>query len=384
MQTYTHRQRVLSALDHRQPDRVPLDLGTVASGLTREAYERLKVALGIDSPTQVWQRRNLAQIDEAILRRFDIDTRQLVPEGPISETAGGAVSPTYVDAWSVVWHAVPGRPYLPERGPFDSHTSLADLSAFPWPDPTDPKYTAGLAEKARAARAAGDYAIVMGLNGRVFTLGQFMCGFEEWCVRLLQDKPFAAALMDRGLEIQLEIIGRQLAAVGDNVDVVCISEDLGMQSGPLMSPRLYREMIKPRHKRLFEFIRSRTRARLLLHCDGAIYDLLPDLIDTGVEALNPVQVSAAGMGDTARLKREFGRHLTFWGAIDTNWVLPRGAPADVREEVRRRIADLAPAGGYVLASVHNIQPEVPPENICAMFEAAREFGGYTAGADQKD
>ncbi len=376
MTTYTHRQRVLTALDHRAPDRVPLDLGTVASGLTHEAYLALKAHLGIQSPTLVWQRRQLAQIDEAILRRFDIDTRQVVPEGPISETAGGTTSPTYVDAWGVTWHALPGRPYAPHHGPFGPGATLADLAAFAWPDPTDPKYVAGLGEKARAERAAGDYAIVMGLNGRVFTLGQFMCGFEEWCVALLQDKTFAGALMDRGLEIQLEIIGRQLDAVGDAVDIVCISEDLGMQSGPLLSPRLYRQMILPRHKRLFDFIHSRTRARLLLHCDGAIYDLLPDLVDAGVEVLNPVQVSAEGLEDTARLKREFGARLSFWGGIDTRWVLPRGAPADVREEVRRRIADLAGDGGFILTSVHNIQPEVPATNVCAMFEAAKELGIY--------
>jgi len=376
MTTTSHRQRVLTALDHRAPDRVPVDLGTVASGLTKGAYESLKSALGIDSPTLVWQRRHLAQIDEAILRRFDIDTRQIVPEGPISETAGGTTSPTYVDAWGVEWHALPGRPYAPQRGPFEASATLADLAAFPWPDPTDAKYAAGLSEMARAARAAGDYAIVMGLNGRVFTLGQFQCGFEGWCVALLQDKTFAGALMDRGLEIQLEIIGRQLAAVGDDVDIVCISEDLGMQSGPLLSPRLYRQMILPRHKRLFDFIHSHTRARLLLHCDGAIYDLLPDLVDAGVEILNPVQVSADKMDDTARLKREFGAHLSFWGGIDTRWVLPRGTRAEVRDEVRRRIADLAGDGGYVLTSVHNIQPEVPAENVCAMFEAALEMGAY--------
>lgn len=375
MASLTHRERVLTALSHREPDRVPLDLGTVASGMTRGAYENLKAALHIESPTRVWTRRNLAEIDEAILRLFDIDTRQLVPEGPISETAGGSL--TYVDAWGVEWNAVPGHPYMVGRGPFDIASTLADVTAFAWPDPTNPKYTAGLAEAAQALRDAGDYAIVMGLNGRVFTLGQFMCGFEEWCVRLLRDQPFAAALMDRGLEIQLEIIGRQLAAVADCVDVVCISEDLGMQSGPLMSPRLYRQMIKPRHRRLFDFIHSHTKARLLLHCDGAIRDLLPDLVDAGVEVINPVQVSAAGM-DAAALKRELGQDLSFWGGIDTQWVLPRGTPADVRADVRQRIGELGAGGGYILASVHNIQPEVPAENVRAMFEAGLEWGRYRA------
>jgi uroporphyrinogen decarboxylase len=165
-----------------------------------------------------------------------------------------------------------------------------------------------------------------------------------------------------------------LLALGDNVDVVLCPDDLGMQSGPLISPQLYRKLVKPRHRRLFDTIKSHTNAKLLLHSDGAIAPIIGDLIDIGVDILNPIQVSAAGMGDTARLKKEFGTHLSFWGAIDTQQVLPFGTPEEIRAEVKARIEDLAPGGGYVLSAVHNIQAEVPPENVCAMFEAALEFG----------
>jgi len=156
------------------------------------------------------------------------------------------------------------------------------------------------------------------------------------------------------------------------VDIVCWGDDLGTQRGPQISPELYRRMIKPRQKRMVEAIKRHGKL-VLYHTCGSVADFLPDFIELGIDAVNPVQVSAAGM-DTQRLKREFGRDITFWGAVDTQTVLPRGSPVDVRSEVRRRIDDLAPGGGYVLCAVHNIQPEVPPENIVAMYEAALEYG----------
>ena len=158
--------------------------------------------------------------------------------------------------------------------------------------------------------------------------------------------------------------------------VMVSSDDLGMIDRPLISPPMYRELVKPRQKRTFDFFRERTDAKLFYHCDGAVYPLIPDFIEIGVEALNPIQLNAAGMGDTKRLKAEFGDKLTFWGAIDTQRVLPSGTPKDVREEVRLRIGDLAPGGGYVVCSVHNIQPGVPPENVVAMFDAAYDLGRY--------
>jgi len=169
---------------------------------------------------------------------------------------------------------------------------------------------------------------------------------------------------------------RVLAALGDSIDAVMVNDDLGTQAGPMLSPDLYRKMIKPHQRRLFAHIKPRTRAALVLHSCGSVRYAIPDLIEIGVDALNPVQVSAAGM-DSAELKREFGRDITFWGGgCDTQRVLSRGSPAEVRDEVRRRIGDLAPGGGFVFCQVHNIQPEVPPANVVAMLEAAREFGGY--------
>lgn len=207
-------------------------------------------------------------------------------------------------------------------------------------------------------------------------MGQRLCGFEDWLVNLMTNPKFAGALLDKGVEIESQMLKNMLGEVRDNVDVVVCPDDLGMQNALLISPELYRKIIKPRHKRLFDAVKSHTKAKLLLHSDGAIAPVIGDLIDVGVDVLNPVQVSAAGMGDTKWLKKEFGEHISFWGGIDTHHVLPFGTPEEVREEVRKRIQDLAPGGGYVLASVHNIQAEVPPENIIAVYEAVFEYGRY--------
>ena len=167
-----------------------------------------------------------------------------------------------------------------------------------------------------------------------------------------------------------------LEEAGDFIDVLITGDDMGSQNGPLISPKMYRRMIKPFHIELMGEIKRRTKAKIFYHSDGDVYPLIGDFIEIGVDLLNPVQVSAREMGDTARLKREFGDRLSFCGAIDTHWVLPHGTPNDVRTEVRRRIRDLGPGGGYVLASVHCIQPDVPPENICAMLEEAALAGRY--------
>ena len=181
--------------------------------------------------------------------------------------------------------------------------------------------------------------------------------------------------MEYSLTVSAGIAEFVLDEVGDYVDVVSFPEDLGFQDRPFMRPELYRAKVKPYHRRLVEAIKSKTRAKVLIHSDGAVYRLIGDLIDIGVDALNPVQVSARDM-DSARLKAEFGANMSFWGGIDTHHVLPAGTPEDVREEVKTRIGDLARGGGYVVGPVHNIQAEVPAENIVAMYDSALEYGYY--------
>jgi uroporphyrinogen decarboxylase len=222
-----------------------------------------------------------------------------------------------------------------------------------------------------------DYAIVLQVNCAFFLRCAELRGWENFYMDLAANPKFAVALMEHYLDIRLRMAEKALEAAGDNIDIVMVSsDDLGMIDRTIVSPQMYRELIKPLQKRTFEFFKNRTHAKRFYHCDGAIYPLMEDFIEIGVEALNPIQVSAAGMGDTKRLKAEFGDRLAFWGAIDTRDVLPHGTPEDVRKEVQGRIKDFGPGGGYVVCSVHNIQPEVPPENVVAMFDSAHELGCY--------
>jgi uroporphyrinogen decarboxylase len=199
-----------------------------------------------------------------------------------------------------------------------------------------------------------------------------MRGYQAWLEDLLLRPSFFTALLERLAEFHARLFERALEETREYVDLVCLADDVGTQNGPLISPQKYRELIKPSHRRVFGAVK-RFAKPVLYHTCGSVYSLIPDFIEVGIDILNPIQVRAADM-NPQRLKREFGRDLSFWGAIDIQEVLPRGTPAQVRDEVRRRIDDLAPGGGYVVAAAHNIQPEVPPENVVAMCEAAVEYG----------
>jgi uroporphyrinogen decarboxylase len=265
----------------------------------------------------------------------------------------------------------------PVHCPLADAESIADIdrhldaiAAYDRPDHLDLSYEA-LAEKARALRESTDYFLVGFFGGHLFQAAQALRGWERFLVDLLTNRPFAEALLDRLAEANVQRFARYAATVGRYVDVIHFEDDLGMQDRPLLRPSLYRQVVKPYHARLFEFAKAHSDAFLLFHSDGAIAPLLPDLIDIGIDAIHPVQTSAAGM-DPATLKRDFGRDLAFWGAgCDSQTTLPFGTPAQIGDEVRRTIDLLAPGGGYVFAAVHNIQAEVPAENVVALFQAAR-------------
>jgi uroporphyrinogen decarboxylase len=287
---------------------------------------------------------------------------------------------SYVDEWGTRWKKPESSLYFdPVDWPL-KEAAVEDLDRYPWPDPKDPGRTEGLRQEARRLRDETDCAIVadMPVLGIFETASVCLRGIEQFMVDLLLDKPFAKALLNKLADIHVEFMRQYLEAVGDCIDVVMVSDDLGSENAPLISPDLYREMIKPVQRRLWTFIKEHTDAYLFMHTCGSVYRLIPDLIELGVDALNPIQVAARDM-DTRRLKEEFGDKLTFWGAVDTQHVLPFGSARDVEEEVRKRITDLAPGGGFVLTAVHNIQPGVPPDNICMMYDAARQYGRYPIG-----
>jgi uroporphyrinogen decarboxylase len=368
----THRERMLRALNRQEPDRVPVDLGgSRSSSLVFEAYEKLERHLGGSEPPRMFNRwLNVAHASRTMLARFDVDTRSVSPGG--ADSGGDVDLPdgSYRDEWGVVRSRPAGSLYYDlTRPPLAGDVEVRDVERYPWPDPHDPGRTRGLAEAARRLHQETDYAVVLTMPGGIVHQAQFLRGFEDWFADLIANPAFFQALMERLADLWIEMARDELDAVGENVDVCFFGDDMAFQNGPMMSMELYRKMIKPHHRRLFQYLRSRTQAKIAYHTCGSVVHLLPDLIELGVDALNPVQVSAKDM-DSARLKREFGKDIAFWGAIDSQRVLPFGTPAEVEAEVQKRIEDLGRGGGYVCCAVHNIQADVSAENICAMYDAA--------------
>ncbi|MBX7237062.1 MAG: hypothetical protein K1X65_21950 [Caldilineales bacterium] len=373
----TSRERVLCALDHREPDRVPIFFGTSgATTMLAPGYERLKAYLGIERETTVfWRGLQYVLMDEEALLWSGSDGRPLIPGPAPSTLARDLSADAYIDGWGCLWERRPGSLYYEVMDSPIRTATLDDLDRIPWPELAHPSRFVGLRQRAKAIQEAG-YAVVALSGVTPFEQSYLLRGVEQWLLDLAADPDFALALMRKTTDLMKAAVIQLLEEVGDAIDVLITGDDLGTQNSTLISPAMYRRLIKPFHIELMSEIKRRTRAKVFYHSDGNIISLLPDLIEIGVDLLNPVQVNAGDMGDTARLKREFGDRLSFCGAIDTGWVLPNGAPDDVRAEVRRRIKDLAPGGGYILASVHCIQPDVPLANVIAMLDEARRVGRY--------
>jgi len=371
----TPRERVITSLAHKEPDRVPLDLGGCPTTIETVPYNELKSYLGIETETKNFLRDHV-EPDERILQLFGTDTRYLHPGSPKGWKMQLDKDSSYVDEWGVRWRKPASSLYFdPIEHPLES-TTISDLEKHSWPDPYDEGRVEGLKEKAEHLYKKTDYALVADMHGvGIFETAWMLRGLANFLEDLVINKEFAWVLLEKVTQIKIGLYDKFLDAVGDYIQVVMVSDDLGMENGLIISPDLYREMIKPFHKKLWSFIKNKTKAYLFLHTCGSVSKLIPDFIELGVDILNPVQVAAKDM-DTKRLKEEFGDRLSFWGAIDTQRALPYGTPKDVEEEVKRRIKDLAPGGGYVLCAVHNIQAGVRPENIVKMYEAAKRYGRY--------
>lgn len=385
----TSYDRVKTALEHREPDRVPFDLGgSVLTGINKEAYRALRAYLGLpEMPIEVYDfKQQLARVHQDVLDRLRVDVRCVDPGPPAKPGLATDVVTegeyrAFTNEWGIKWKMpIDGGLYFDMAGhPLADAESIADLERFPWPDPLDDGRFATLKERADRYVHEEHKAYILGRNAAgIFEVALWMRGFEKFFMDLVLNPDFAEALLDIIAEIKMKYWQRALEIVGENVLVVSEADDIATQRGLMMSVDMYKRFIFPRHKRLFDHIRKSARSRVYIfyHSCGAVKEMIPYLIEEGVEILNPVQVSAAGM-DTAELKRRFGQDLTFWGGgVDTQHVLPHGTPQEVREEVRRRITDLAPGGGFVFNTVHNIQGDVPPQNFMAMWEALQEFGQY--------
>jgi uroporphyrinogen decarboxylase len=286
-----------------------------------------------------------------------------------------------VDEWGIEWWKPirDGLYFDMRRHPLADIESVHDLEKYKFPDPLSPGRFAHLAENADQLMNKRQLAYILGRNAPgIFEVALWVRGFEAFYCDMIANPPLAEALMDIVCENKMKYWQRALELVGENVMMISEADDLAGQDCLLISPELYRKLIKPRHQRLFSFIKknARTNVKIFYHCCGDIAPLIPDLIESGIDILNPVQVSAPHM-NTRELKRLYGKDLTFYGGgVDTQRVLPLGTPQQVREEVRRRIEDLAPGGGFIFNTVHNIQADVPPENIMAMRETLSEYGVY--------
>ena len=380
----TPRDRVRTALDHAEPDRVPIVVGVSnATGLKVRPYRGLANLLGLEAGDQFiydWPELGTALPSEAVLERLGTDVRPVFDAIPASTQARNRGRPPHapcVDDWGSGQVEVEEGHWYPGIHPLREAEAIDAIEAYPWPDMDDPSRVAHV--RAEAARLAADnrYAI-MATPWLLFPLERAfaMQGMETFLANLALEPELAEALLRRIAGLCTQLMGHFLRELGDDVDIVKIGDDLGTEESLLMSPAMYRRILKPIHAEYIAFIRANTKAKVFFHTDGDVTDLVDDLVEIGVDILNPIQTSSGRMADIAALKRRHGGRLSFCGAIDTKRVLPYGTPSDVRAEVRRVIGTLAPGGGYLLASVHTIMDEVPPENILAMVDAAMEDGRY--------
>jgi uroporphyrinogen decarboxylase len=366
----SHSDRVRSALEHVQPDRVPLDLGGTQTGILGEPYDALKRALNIPTPTTIGNIvMGLARVEEEVLRHFDIDFRHVLPGTPQSYTFTLFSDDSFYDEWGTRWKRPRGGYYYDMvEYPFKAF-SLREVESFCWPDPDDPGRIMGVEEELKNYREHTDYALEAGLIG-IWETSWFLVGLYDWLKNIKTNLEFVEAVLDKVLIILKRMHGAYLETAGPYLDIVTLWDDYGAQGGLQISPTLWRKLVKPRLAELINVLRSKTSAAIAIHSCGSLSSILTDMVDIGIQVINPVQVSARGM-DPQSLKKQFGKHLTFWGGIDTQALLPFGSPSDIRETVRKTVSILGSGGGYILAAVHNIQPGVPPENILEMYNACR-------------
>ena len=406
----TSRQRVLAALNHCQPDRVPIDFGGHrSSGIAAMAYRKLRAALGLPvRPIRVYDPiQQLAIIDEDVLDRFGVDVIELgrgfalderdwanwtLPDGSACQMPAWALPERQPGQW--VLRSASGRvlakmpdgaiyfeqcywPFLEDDDLDRLPEALAEnmwcgIASPPGPLVAGPDGPRRLAEGAKTLRAATDRAIVGLFGGNLLETGQFLYRNDNFLMLLAANPPRAHEFLDRLVEIHLANLEQFLAAVGSAIDVIAFGDDLGMQNGPQISRAMYREFFQPRHARMWRRAKELAPVKVMLHCCGGVRPLLPDLIEAGLDAINPVQISCTGM-DAGGLKADFGARLTFWGGgCDTRFMLSNGTPQEIARHVREQVATLNRGGGFVFQQVHNVLADVPPQNVMAMFEALRE------------
>lgn len=408
----TSRERVLTAFEFKKSDRIPIDFsGHRSSGLSASVYPKLRDAMGLEpKPIRIYDPiQQLAVLDEDVLDFFGVDTIEfgrafaldekdwqpwILPDGT------DCFMPSWVNLerektrWIIRSETERVIAQMPDGAQFfeqvfypfyEDEADTSDLDAAMkesmWhtvASPPGPRADGSdglqlLTSSAKHLRRSTDRAIIGLFGGNLLESGQMLFRNDKFLLNLALDPTGVHDFLDRLVEIHLNNLKRFLGAVGDSIDIVLFGDDLGMQSGPQISPEMYREFFKPRHQLMWAKAKELADVKVMLHCCGGVRELLPDLIDAGLDTINPVQTTAKGM-EPEGLKKDFGRDIVFWGGgCDTQQILPNGTPDEVYQHTKEQLEIMSPDGGFVFQQIHNILPGVPPENILAMFSAVKDF-----------
>jgi uroporphyrinogen decarboxylase len=372
----TSRERFRKAIHHEQPDRVPVDVGQdFHNGIHEVAYANLLKHLGETDKIRLYdQMQHLAVVKESVLNRLRADTRYVFANAPASFTLTKSPDGSWADEWGIRRKTCG---YYDEacQHPL-AGCDLATARTFRFPDPLDKTRFTGVRDKVRRLRETTDYALIAGSPATLFYLTSELMGFEEYLEKLLTDRIVIETLVDRMLGFWIEFFGPYLDALGDCVEMIWMGDDWGMQQGPIIPPQLFREIFVPRYRQFCSFVKKRAPVKIALHSCGSVAWALDDFAEAGIDVIHPLQGDACSMGDPEMLKRRFGKQLAFYSNLCNQTLLPHGTPEQVCNDVIRKLRALAPGGGYIVSAGHNIQADVPPQNILALFDTAFQHGVY--------
>jgi len=373
MKKMSSKERVLRALHFEKSDRIPIDLGsTNVTSMSKIAHQNLRKELGFKPSKDVYIMFNyqIAEVEEDILEKLEIDTRGVHGTAPHDIIKTKINEDTYISQFGVKYRKSAGGLYYDMVDYPLAGKSVEEYEDYKWPDPYYNKdIMEQVGERARKLHKEGKYAIVGDVDeSGIFEPAWYLRGFSEFLMDLVTNKEFVHRLMQDMLNYQIKRYEMFLDKAGKFLDVVFVGDDLATSESTIISPKVYREMVKPYQRKYFKAIKSMTNAKLLYHSDGNIIDFLGDLIEIGVDILNPINAAI----DVNKLKKEFGDRLCFWGGIDTKYILPKGTYNEIEKEVKKKIQQLGPTG-YVLTSVHNVQADVPAKNYLKMIEMAKSI-----------
>jgi len=377
----TPKDRIKAVLNYKEPDRVPVILGVSnATGIKMKTYQKIKQNLGIkgeDKYLYDWPELGTASPSEEVLEKLNCDVRGVwdrFPEAVYEKNRIRAPHTDYIDDWGSGAQEISEGEWFPGIHPLSNATTINEIEKYQgWPDMNDPSRVAHVRKAASAITDQAKYA-VMATPWLMFPFERAfaMQGMDKFLLNMALHPEFTTALLQKHLMLCKILMGNFLRELGDSVDIIKIGDDLGTQQSLLISPKMYREILKPVHAEFIQFIKENTNAKILFHTDGDVFDLIDDFIEIGVDILNPIQTSAGKMSDLGLLKNKFGDRIIFCGGIDTQNILPLGTPDDVKKEVKRVSEILGEGGGYILSSVHTIMNDVPPENVLAMVRAVED------------